>query len=1633
VQLTAAGGSVSASALAGVNVVPYTVAVTPDAKGVGVLASASKTQPFTVQNLTSASVTYTFAVLCTGTGVSNCSQPASQGVPAGSAATVNVSYNSSATLGATGRVRLQASGAPGQDSGWVNVTVGSMMAPSLVDVTKTTPGSLLEPQICVTVAATRGSAYQCGDLRIVHPLPTTRTMNRVRTPTLLYTSQHAHPYPLIAANVSLNAAAATPDSVVATLKINPNLVTHARSRWNGADWIPGRASRIVIADTFVARVPPTKDTVYSYTLEVVNYYGSSPTAATPATGTFAVVGRSASPFGTGWWLAGLERLDVATMIWSSGDGALRQYTSAGTNIWSAPTLDRPDTLKRIGNYYLRILAHGDTVKFDLTGRHVATANRLGQLTILAYDGCNRLQSITLPPTGSGRVYTFTYASPTDCTTKLQTVTAPPIGATARVTTLTVVNRRVTMIRDPDNTTVSFTYGTGVDTNRIASRTDRRGTATTFTYDGGKKLSLASIANGTGQQAIKSRFRAVQSYGIANAGTLSAIDTALAYTRLDGARVDAGDTTIFWETKFFIPYRIVNALGYQTKLFYHDSMPALVTKLVYPNGRALGAVYDARGNVLSVTDSSVFQNNKYATTLYAWDPKWNFVTRIIRPELDSVKMGYDTTTGNRTWQQDGRGATSQTDFYYYSNTAPDSVRGLLRSIRTPSQSLPSSRDSVTYNALGNLTATKTPRGFWTRYRKDNVGRDTLVVSPTLDPTVDPDTLKWQRQSITYDVSDRVTQTRSNGPALSFFDPITATTYWTTPESLFVATFYNAEGLPDSLRRWARPNPNGINTLATKWAYDPAGRRVKETAPDGMVDSTVYDAAGNAVKLLTRRGHTITLTYDLLNLLTKRVTPAVTYQPWLVNAYSEPWKFPYFRADASGGLTVINDGNYGLTIAGETETFTYDSVGNLLTADNSAARIRRGYNLNGTLAGDTLKILPYVGTDTTLHVYGLRFTYDLDGRRKSLRHPFPIAPRVQGAVKDTVGYRYLSTTGLLQSVTDVLGDWFEYTYNLENQVSQLDKGASIMGGSPEVRVTYAYDADGRDNLRMETRGIAPGEVMHADTLFHDARGKITRARTYGDTTVNAYTGLGAFAWSYSWRGDQPQLYPTERHIPDALGNLYESRHNQNQSSTYDVTSYVYQATTGRLLKGSHANPNPYSIDSTVWDSAGNAFRALGLWNNVSVGGLFGDLLKRTASYYDAAGRLRVQDRRSCLSGDFSTCSTIYFPEYNERTAFEEYRYDALGRRILVRTRSEWTCGLRCRNAITRVVWDGDQILYEISSPGATSATVAQLEQDTGQVVVQKATNYLPYGRVVYTHGAGLDAPLGLLRMNYSDVFPEPILVLPLANWAGSYDIGTIWGSTTYSRRYPNPITDSLYYMVIDWPAPYLWKTLDSRSRGYQGPVSWMGSLIEAGRDGSGQMYRRNRYYDPASGRFTQEDPIGLAGGMNLYGFAAADPVNFSDPFGLRVCFKGTRFEIKQLSTAIRNASDTDFDLDKQNCVTNVRSRGHKQLDKIRAGFQDLVNSDATFEVRFTRIFNSTQIDPYAVEAFEKYSALAYSTTINGRCVPESERWDLNQVMAHELYHHFPVAQGQAMDYDENKATQQENVFNRYAGRPIRCSYY
>ena len=52
-------------------------------------------------------------------------------------------------------------------------------------------------------------------------------------------------------------------------------------------------------------------------------------------------------------------------------------------------------------------------------------------------------------------------------------------------------------------------------------------------------------------------------------------------------------------------------------------------------------------------------------------------------------------------------------------------------------------------------------------------------------------------------------------------------------------------------------------------------------------------------------------------------------------------------------------------------------------------------------------------------------------------------------------------------------------------------------------------------------------------------------------------------------------------------------------------------------------------------------------------------------------------------------------------------------------------------------------------------------------------------------------------------------------------------------------------------------------------------------TGLHYNTFRYYDPDTGRFTQPDPIGLAGGLNLYQYAP-NALMWIDPWGLNKKF-------------------------------------------------------------------------------------------------------------------------------------------------------
>jgi RHS repeat-associated protein len=59
------------------------------------------------------------------------------------------------------------------------------------------------------------------------------------------------------------------------------------------------------------------------------------------------------------------------------------------------------------------------------------------------------------------------------------------------------------------------------------------------------------------------------------------------------------------------------------------------------------------------------------------------------------------------------------------------------------------------------------------------------------------------------------------------------------------------------------------------------------------------------------------------------------------------------------------------------------------------------------------------------------------------------------------------------------------------------------------------------------------------------------------------------------------------------------------------------------------------------------------------------------------------------------------------------------------------------------------------------------------------------------------------------------------------------------------------------------------------SW---AVHAAWGGAGLYYFRARWYDPQTGRWLSNDPIGISGGLNQYAFCADNPVMFLDPLGL-----------------------------------------------------------------------------------------------------------------------------------------------------------
>ena len=244
----------------------------------------------------------------------------------------------------------------------------------------------------------------------------------------------------------------------------------------------------------------------------------------------------------------------------------------------------------------------------------------------------------------------------------------------------------------------------------------------------------------------------------------------------------------------------------------------------------------------------------------------------------------------------------------------------------------------------------------------------------------------------------------------------------------------------------------------------------------------------------------------------------------------------------------------------------------------------------------------------------------------------------------------------------------------------------------------------------------------------------------------------------------------------------------------------------------------------------YDALGRMNFRSIEG---DQASKVIAYsYDAAGRL-IRSQHGDQAHRYSVDAAGNRLEGQQALSDNRlgqlngtrYRYDGLGRRISKTVRH--TNGT---TATTHYGWDGDRIVREETDNQRTTVVY-----EPGSFVPMLRIDDTLRGQVLSTYiTAALGTPMQLVTPNGQ------------TRWLAEPD---------------------------DWAAVKNQRAV----RNVTQPIRFQGQWHD---EESGLYYNRHRYYDPQQGRYISQDPIGLNGGTNLYGYVT-NPTRMVDPLGLLAC--------------------------------------------------------------------------------------------------------------------------------------------------------
>jgi RHS repeat-associated protein len=1012
--------------------------------------------------------------------------------------------------------------------------------------------------------------------------------------------------------------------------------------------------------------------------------------------------------------------------------------------------------------------------------------------------------------------------------------------------------RLTQVSDPYGRTLSFVYDAA---GRMVEVKNPLGRATKYSYDTNQRLAGVVYPDGTKKQYV---------YEVANqpsalTGIVNELGKRVATWTYDASGKATGSSNANGVDKTTITYdeqqsTVKNALGQTTTYAYTAPVLgiALTDSVTYPNG-GNRREYDSNGNLIRYTDANGVSHT------YTYDLSRNLPLTVteaagtaeqrvtINQWHATFKLPTQVTVGNltATYSHDASGNvlsvskkdtalnTVQTWRYQYN------VAGLMTQSTDPKGIV----QRYVYDAKGNIASSVNALGHSTQYTVDAAGQLLTAVAPNGNTV-----------TYSYDVRGRKTG---------------------------VVKTSRVTALSPALKE------------STQYRYTAAGQLSGATLPTGQTLAYMYDGAGRLVKVSDNLGNSMVYALDLIGQVKKlEVKDSAGQLSFAVNhVYDEMGnrinsvgarKNDQFAYDGLKQLVAHSDSQ------GNGSGFAYDGLKRMRTVSNPDG---------GSVSTDYTVLDQLTRVTGTLNEATQYTVTALDTRQQT------VSPDTGKTV-----YTH-DANGNVLSQTDALGNKTSYTYDALNRLTQqtdkdgttrftYDESFTNLPGnynrltrlvSPSGTQTYQYDGFGRLAQVQQTQGA----VVRTTKYAYTAGGQLVTV-TYPSGVKVDYQYTGGQVSAVLING-KPQLSQIKY---NAVGQLVSGTfaNGEKLKRTYDTSGNptgTALATYGLDATGSiqqiTTTPNAVVSMTNINQSIGITYDAMNRitdWNDTfNQKPATGTTIKTTAT-----ARYDWDTNSNRRSLNQTQSSQVNAGTVSDTSNTQDLSYGA-GNRLTRNTTSQ-QIGTVTNNRNQAVTLDaaGNTLNDGLRAYSYTAAGRLKSLVSAG-----KTTQYsydAQNRRVLKTFGTSSTAYV------YAESIGEGSTALSPTSLMGEYSstnnkdnkeyvylgdtpiavvqTGNVLTVQTDHLKTPRQVTDSTKKVIWNWAYSAFGENQPTTTNNTTLNLRYPGQYYDAE---SKLHYNINRYYDPATGRYTQSDPIGLAGGINTYTYVGGNTVGKTDKNGLQ----------------------------------------------------------------------------------------------------------------------------------------------------------